>query len=234
MKNRIVVALTAWQRPEYTRRVIESLAAAKKPKPIYLVAGVEPGCPAVERVIEEAPFEYELAVNERRLGGPSNTLATMKRAFALADQVIKLEDDTPIAYDALYYFQWALRTYKKDASVFSVCGYNRNATAVAPGLHGSVFRHEWFTPWGWATWRDRWDSVIANWPNGQHGWDHYLNRTGRAGRVEIRSYLSRVQNIGAKKGYNCNDEAWHRTHQYSPMWVGAIAPKMVIKEWSEE
>lgn len=233
MKNRIVIAITAWRRPEYTRQVLESLAAAAKPKPIYVVAGVEPGFPAVERVFEDMPFEYELTENERRLGGPQNTQATMNRAFELADQVIKLEDDTPVARDALYYFQWALRTYKKDESVFSVCGYNRSSRPEPEGLHGSVFRHAWFTPWGWATWKQEWTEVQATWPQGAHGWDRYLNSTARAGRVEIRPYLSRVQNIGARDGYNCRNPEWHRTNQHVPYWAGQF-DEILFKKWVEE
>ncbi|MCF7952004.1 MAG: hypothetical protein K9L57_10250 [Spirochaetaceae bacterium] len=233
MKNRIVIAMTAWRRPEYTRAVLESIAAADKPKPVYLVAHVEPDDKGVEKCFEGLPFEVEVKVNDTRLGGPKNTLSVMSRAFELSSQVIKLEDDTPIAGDALRYFLWGLKKYRRDESVFSICGYNRSESRVAAGLHSSVFRLNWFTPWGWATWKREWESILDGWPQGAHGWDAHIHKKAKGNRVEIRPYLSRVQNIGAREGYNCNNPEFHRKKQFTPEWAGNYEG-LLCEEWVEE
>lgn len=231
MKNRMVIALTAWNRPEYTKKVLESLEKVRKPKPIYLVAYIEPGNEEVQRLFDNVGFECEVTVNKGRRGSVDNTKAVMQRAFELSNRVVKLEDDTPLAYDALYYFSWGLKTYKDDTEIFSVCGYNRNENAVEESRHDKVFRFKWFTPWGWATWKNRWDRVVKNWPKSDKGWDKYLHHVNA--QHEIRPVLSRVQNIGARDGNNCPGPQFHRTHHWTPEWAGNYE-KLLVEEYTEE
>ena len=135
--------------------------------------------------------------------------------------VIVLDDDIVPAADCLRYFEWAGEKYRDDREVFTVSAYARETPP--PARYHSVRRLRWFTPWGWATWRDRWEEMRAHWGFGEpFSWDVIVNRT-RGERFEIQPFLSRVQNIGAEGGVHVPDPQWHREHQYNEFGAWSVS-----------
>jgi hypothetical protein len=215
----MILTMTAWRRPQYTRRVLESIIEAEKPGPIRLIACIEPGNEGVPAQFRNIPFDYELRINDHRLGGPRNTYQALSAGFELDDHVIHLEDDTVIASDALLYFDWAIRHYRYDKDVWTVTGYNRRVHPAAPHERHTVKRRRFFTAYGIGLWIDRWEEAHTKWPSGEHGWDRYMNRVARGNRSEIFPLLSRIQNIGALDGYNVSP-SFHKRHHHTPEWAG--------------
>lgn len=74
------------------------------------------------------------------------------------ERVIVLEDDLIVSNDFLDYMDDALEFYKDDNNIWSIGGY-------APPLKSfDHYRHDVYvtvraTSWGWATWKNRWDTV---------------------------------------------------------------------------
>jgi hypothetical protein len=145
--------------------------------------------------------------------------------------VIHLQDDTPVAPDALRYFEWA-RQFGRDPNVFTVTGY-RHPRDWMPGPspkpqdeHVRVGPSHFFTCYGWATWRDRWHEMRANWPTnywtqGTPAWDTYLCYEARKDRVEIAPYTARTRHIGVEGGMGFG-------HKVLPYWAGSagfVAPQ---------
>jgi hypothetical protein len=139
------------------------------------------------------------------------------------DYVILCEDDILFAKDALKFFEWARDAYRDDKDVLSVCSYSRDVTDST--AHHKVKREGWFTPWGWATWADRFADIKAGLAyrlNVHDSWDQIVNHSIRKDRFEIRPLLARTQNIGGEMGTYCPGPEWHRQNQFNEHWAGSL------------
>lgn len=236
-KANTAVVITLCNRPAYTRAVLEALARCDDVDRFPIAMLCEP---VNQEVIDVADAFTKLPhvkawykVGEMRVGCNCNTYAALAHGFDHHDRVIALEDDTVPGRDFLRYMDWGLNTYQRDAAVFSVCGYQRTPSAET-GYRNAVVRESWFTPWGWGTWRDRWDSVRDTWPadDRQISWDTVIDKLTRRGRYEVRPLLARVQNIGAEGGAHVPGAEWHRAHHLNPHWIETV-PGQRVDEWVE-
>ena len=222
------IVMTMHRRPAYTRLVLDSLARCKgfNNHAVYLLC--DQGCDEVAGIAEE--FErlhantaaYFQAV---RVGCNVNTLEALSVGFANHERVIALEDDTVPGRDFLEFCNWGLDAYENDKSVFSICGYQRTPPSETYAT-GVVFREQWFTPWGWATWRDRWESIRDKWPldDAQVSWDTVIDHDTRGRRSEVRPVVARIQNVGAVDGAHVPSAEWHQHHHFNPNWIETHPP----------
>ena len=78
---------------------------------------------------------------------------------------IVLEDDLVLMPGFLQYMDEALDFYADDERIFSVCGYGLKIKRPK-GYDGDVYLGIRSSSWGWATWKDRWDTVdweVSDW-----------------------------------------------------------------------
>ena len=92
--------------------------------------------------------------------GPT-IIAGVSEVLSSFDRAIVLEDDLVVTPDFLHWMNVGLEKYEAVTEVFSICGYTNNVKVPAG------YRFEgYFAPrsssWGWATWKDRWESVEWN------------------------------------------------------------------------
>lgn len=74
------------------------------------------------------------------------------------DSFIFLEDDIFVAPNFLRYMNDGLAYYKNIKSVFSVCAY-KLPFHVPKDYNKDIFFYPCSSPWGFATWKDRWEKV---------------------------------------------------------------------------
>lgn len=236
-KNNTVVVITLCSRPAYTRRVLDALARCEDVDrfPIGLLCE-----PVNQEVIDLADTFTKLPhikawsmVGQKRVGCNVNTYSALAAGFDHHDRVIALEDDTVPGRDFLRFADWGLETYEQDETVLSICGYQKTPPEEV-GYHNAVIRERWFTPWGWATWKDRWDSIRDSWPadDKQISWDTVIQHFTRQNRFEVRPLLARVQNIGAEGGAHVPSAEWHAAHHLNRHWVDTV-PGPRISVWGE-
>jgi len=228
--NNTAVVMTLHNRPEYTSAVLAALLQCEgiEDLPVYLM------CEPVNQAVIDVAKEF--AAERSKLGQPCqvnvytepagcniNTAYALATGFSVCDRVIALEDDTVPGRDFILFCQWALDTYEDDKSVFSVSGYQRTAEDE---LHRTdeVIRENWFTPWGWATWRDRYEEIYTPWPSrdDQISWDTVLHRGKLGDRCEIRPIVARIQNIGAEGGLHVPNAKWHAQHHLNEHWIETV------------
>ncbi|WP_457747005.1 glycosyltransferase [Sulfurimonas sp.] len=77
------------------------------------------------------------------------------------DRVIVLEDDLVVSKDFLEYMNEALDFYKDDNKIWSISGYSPNLHCLK-NYDKDVYLSVRANSWGWATWKDRWDSIDWN------------------------------------------------------------------------
>ena len=73
-------------------------------------------------------------------------------------KAIVLEDDLICSRNFLAFMNQALDIYEKDDNVFSVCGYS-NIVKQPKNYIYDAYACVRSSSWGWATWKDRWESV---------------------------------------------------------------------------
>ena len=223
-----VIAMTAHRRPEYTHQVLQSLSQCSEdigsiPVFIYIDHGCDEVSALCHRWRSTCLLNVSVFESPDRLGCNENTWRAMDGAFNVSDSVIMLEDDTVLAKDAIRFFLFCLAEFKECDDVFSVSGYNRADTLKLDAIK-QLGKRKWFTPWGWATWKDRYADIVR----ARHqrpappglSWDIFVTDNARRGRQEVFPVVSRVQNIGAENGAHVPGPEWHRQNQHTPAWAG--------------
>lgn len=169
-----------------------------------LMVAAEPGHANVVNLIKKIDFmEVDLTVNKRVLGLARNTGASTRRAFDICERVIVLEDDIVLSKDALKWFEWGLDKYADDKSIWSITAsskYHIKSEAKGKNLDPcGAFKQNFFSCWGWATWRDRYDEFWPIWPRGGSTWATPMkNYVVKKGYSQIGPYINRALQIGAQ------------------------------------
>lgn len=215
-----VIVMPLWKRDQYTKSVLEGLRSCAGSFEYKILIHLEPGYPKVLDIIQEfEDLDIDITINQRVLGATLNTYNCMEHGFSLSDYVLFFEDDDMPCKDCLRFFEWARDKYENDVDILSITSYNR--TWPTPDEYYKVYRKQWFTPWGWATWKDRWDEIKTKWNNNM-GWDTIINHHVRGNRYEIKPRLARTQNIGAENSVHVPNAQWHREHHYNECWAGVV------------
>lgn len=230
------ITITTYNRPDYTKKVLDALIQCDGVDEYEILIKAEPsGHNKVSEVIKLAcEFQHrntKTVINPRKLGCSGNIYDSFRYVFANTDSEynIHLEDDIVPSKDCLRYFEWANSHFKNNNEVGVVSSYSKCSSLIKSsadhlsGLSKYVKKHVWFTPWGWATWRNRWDklgpqllNLISN-PNIRYlSWDGHLQSILKKEKLyEVYPIVSRTQNIGALNGVHCPGEAFHREKQFT-------------------
>jgi glycosyltransferase involved in cell wall biosynthesis len=160
------IALFAYNRPEKVRFAIESLAKndlaefsdlyvfVDGPKSLKDIALIQ----EVEEIIHTAGGfkSVNLKKSKVNLGLSMSIRKGIDFVLDLAPAVIVIEDDLVLAKSFLNYINEGLNRFVDDSRVASIQGYQYPCN---PPLQKSVALRG-ADCWGWATWKDRWQSSI--------------------------------------------------------------------------
>jgi len=224
MNHKKVIVIPTYRRPVYTARVLSGLRSCAGIEDYTIIVNAEPGFQEVLDTVQsfQKSLPLSLFVNEKRIGCNCNVFSSLDRGFQYSDYVIIFEDDVVPAKDCLKYFEWAYKKYIDDQDVMNVCSYNKDTTSSDNYL--AAYRLKWFTPWGWATWEDRWRDMAKEWDfaGARASWDSTINHIVRKDRSEIRPLLARTQNIGAELGSWVPNALWHEENQLNKFWAESV------------
>jgi hypothetical protein len=123
----------------------------------------------------------EVIEHDDNRGLAPSIIAGVSQVIAARGSAIVLEDDLVTSPHFLRYMNAALERYAEVRRVFSVSGYNPppQVMQLPRGFDGDVYFNPRPCSWGWATWRDRWQT--ADW--------------------EVRGYDSFMQDAGARRAF---------------------------------
>lgn len=229
------ITISLFNRVEYTKKVLEHLLRCHDVENYAIFIFAEPASLGVVDLAQKFASVHSnlprgtgatrVKINDRRLGCSHNIYQCLHYAFDVAESKfnIHIEDDVVPARDFLQFHDWCNETYINDKDVFLSCGYQRT-TPEEQHLNNKVKKHRWFNPWGWGTWKDRWDDNFGkelyrriNLPR-YSSWDIHTNYL-RGDRVQIMPVVARSQNIGAVGGLHVPSAKWHEKHQFNPNWI---------------
>ena len=239
---KINIAISAYNRPEYSRRSLAAIMGAKGYSPEKYAIYCSIDCDENGQTNDEvfalyARYGFTHSITTKKLGCNYN----VKRALEIAwrdnpDFVLLIEDDVIISEDALLYVEWGAEKYKNDHS-FRTIGLWKSKDGWdfnKPLTKSILFRideQNWFTCWGWGTWKDRWEEMLATWTTGNDShntsWDVVLY-SHLGNRKEAVPAISRAYNCGELNGT-------HRGREWPGITsAGLVDPDGDINYWSKK
>jgi hypothetical protein len=95
---------------------------------------------------------------EKNKGLASSIIGGVSDVVNKYGKVIVLEDDLIVSSDFLEYMNDALEFYKSDDRIWSISGYGPKLPCLE-NYDKNLYLSPRASSWGWASWKDRWNSV---------------------------------------------------------------------------
>ncbi|UHG90357.1 glycosyltransferase [Spirosoma oryzicola] len=162
------VLLFAYKRPVELKATIQALQAnyLAPQSDLYIFADAPkrpddaPKAAQVRQLLDEVTGFRSIHRDyaENNIGCADSIIRGINRVLEEHSSVIVVEDDIVTAPNFLDFMNQGLAQYAKTRRVYSVSGYTLPFQRPAGYSSDAYFipRH---SPWGWATWADRWNSV---------------------------------------------------------------------------
>jgi hypothetical protein len=190
------VAFICFNRPDVTRRTLEQIEKAK-PSELYVIADGprqgnpdDPsGCEAVRKEIERVPWACRVhrLYSEVNLGLEANTILGLDWVFGQVEEAVIVEDDCLPNADFFRFCTELLARYRDTGKVWHISGLAPTVPLELFGGASYAFTAFGLT-WGWATWRDRWQSFRAGF---RRGYDNGSARSPSAAGIDSSQLLTR-------------------------------------------
>jgi hypothetical protein len=227
------LSVSLFRRPLYAALTLSAIARCEGIEAYHVLINIDAGTETREyKEVSQAVKPLLRSVRWMQRSGPNrgcnaSVVSCVDWGFESgSDFHVHLEDDTLPHRDFLRFVEWSNRRFFDDKDVLTVSGYCNK-----PGYDSSASGRRWFTPWGWATWQDRWDEIRGKLSIADAlSWDHQINRI-RDGRLEVYPRLGRILNIGQHDGTYNNQSIWS-AEQFNPVWAGSVAPKFSASTWA--
>lgn len=96
--------------------------------------------------------------SEKNKGLADSIIGGVSNVINQYGKVIVLEDDLSVQPNFLAFMNQGLEKYENVEKIFSIGGYT-NKLKVPGDYQADAFVYNDSTSWGWATWKDRWDTI---------------------------------------------------------------------------
>lgn len=168
MKNKlkIQIVVMAYNRFEHTKKVLNGLQNENIEKlNLYIDAPMNDfdknEQTKIKNILDSYSYKIVLFERARNLGLAKSITGAVTDTLKENDAIILLEDDCVPKHGFVNYMKTMLNTYKSNKKIGSICGY------MYPHIHtnledNEIFFINRFSPWGWATWSDRWEGFTLN------------------------------------------------------------------------
>lgn len=169
MRSLAPIVFFAYNRPEHTRLVLESLRnnrLADESKLFIYIDGAKPGASEetlaaiaeVKKAVREKQWCKEVNIieaneNKGLLKSIANGVTKIVNEFG---RVIVMEDDVLISPGFLSYMNDALDFYEDNSKVMHIAAFRRPELDAVKVNESTYFFYHTST-WGWATWKRAWD-----------------------------------------------------------------------------
>lgn len=165
------IVIFAYNRLHHTQQTVNALLAndlSQESEVIFFIDGPKPDASEEERKAINQVSNYckqvsgfkKVEVNKRTKNqGLGNSITKgLDQVFRKHTTAIVLEDDLVTGEGFLRYMNESLSAYSNHANVYSITGY----MFPIDFDDSSVFLLPYISTWGWATWRNKWNSFSWN------------------------------------------------------------------------
>lgn len=173
------VVLLCFNRPKETARVMERIRVARPPR-LHVVADAprdgrpddQALCDEVRKIATQIDWPCDLITDfsDQNMGCFLRVSSGLTKAFASSDELIIVEDDCVPDPSFFRFCETLLERHRGDDRVFAISGDNFQTGASRTPY--SYYFSQIFHCWGWASWRQQWQSVdlsMSAWPELRDG-----------------------------------------------------------------
>src|SRR5882762_4319469 len=163
------IVFFAYNRPDHTRQVLESLSRNKLADESLLFIFIDGPKPTatevdkaaneeVKKIVREKKWCKEVHITETKVnkGLIKAIVGGVTEIVNQFGKVIVMEDDLLLSPGFLKYMNDALTIYEDDPKVMHITAYSRPDIDTSE-LKESTYFFYVTTTWGWATWKRAWD-----------------------------------------------------------------------------
>ena len=161
------LALFVYRRPDYTRKVIDSIKRNHFEKIYIFQDGLKDeterkNWEEVSELIKGIDFaETEIHISERNKGLANSIIDGMNYVFERHEVAIALEDDVVLSDGYKSLAEALFEKYAKNKSVISICG-GGNGTIIPKEYPYDVYFCYRMSSVAFGTWKDRWEGFERN------------------------------------------------------------------------
>lgn len=161
------IVLFTYNRPEHTRRTLESLSRNPISRHSRLVifsdgpkSGSESSVAAVRAILREKDWcgNVEIHAMDQNQGLAASIVRGVSTVLETSERIIVLEDDLELSSGFLDYMNQALAIYAEEPQVMSVSAWVPPMSEQLP----DTFFLRTTSSWGWATWGRAWKLFEPN------------------------------------------------------------------------
>lgn len=174
----VPIIMIVFKRPDLTRRVLQAVTEIR-PRRLLVVAdgpnqadqSEEAACRQTQALFDDLPPEIviEREFAKQNMGLRRRVSSGLSWAFERVERGIILEDDCVPTPSFFPYCKTLLERFETDERVGAIAGCNVESVIGRARVRDASYRFSSFgSPWGWATWADRWDEYdtdLALWPS---------------------------------------------------------------------
>jgi len=170
----ISVSLHVFNRPDCTRKVFEVIRLIR-PKKLFITADGPRidnkndyiKCQESRDILDTIDWECDVYKNfhDSNQGSYKATSEGISWVFTHVDRAIILEDDCIPNHDFFLFCKELLNKFDENKEIAMISG--AKVCPKEPVNKDSYIFSKYMYTWGWATWKDRWESVefdMKNWP----------------------------------------------------------------------
>lgn len=164
--NNAPVVCFGFDRPEHLNNLLTSLENNKDSENSIVYICIDGPSEKTDisqhnKTIEVAKKNWKfknknLILREHNLDCRTNIISTISELFTKYDKLIILEDDLYLGKFFLQYMNDALSKYKEIKNIWHINGYAYPQLNFSKKSSISTY----ISPWGWGTWKDRWEIFI--------------------------------------------------------------------------
>lgn len=171
------IIIFAFNRPDALHATVEALQKNPESSDSDLFVFVDGPRNDSEKAKTDAVVDYARGITGFKsltvTSSPSNKglgdsiIAGVTQVIDRYGMAIIVEDDLIVQPNFLRFINLGLEKYKDEKDVFSICGYTNKVKTPRGYAHDAYFCTR-SSSWGWATWKDRWDSIdwrLEPWEN---------------------------------------------------------------------
>jgi len=166
------VAVFAYNRPEKIRSCIEALEKCTKSccTDLFLFCDGRKGDSDKDSVnaVQDWARSYQkeehvfssvhVNLKDKNIGLANSIVSGVTELIEKYGKVIVVEDDLIVEHSFLEYMNNALAFYESNEKIWAIASYGYNLKSLKKYKH-DVYMGYRASSWGWATWKDRWQTV---------------------------------------------------------------------------
>jgi len=168
LENLAPIVLFVYNRPEHTRRTVESLISntlASKSR-LFIFSDGAKNDTELKKVNTVRDYiktikgfdKIEIVAREMNFGLANSVIKGVDEIFRLYDKAIVMEDDMISSPYFLKFMNDVLIMFENNYSIYSVTGYTF-PIKIPDNYNYPLYLAPRASSWGWGTWRDRWKKV---------------------------------------------------------------------------